>query len=206
MADPVPDGPCWTYLLDLDTDILEIYEPRCGLNFETESILGENVSLATRGSPAYYCKIHLSELQAMWRKDWITRHRVHAEELARVWKESIEKSLKGTCKKTLSFRDLYDATFSNRPEDGTRRRYPTRNTRANVGRATASKSNTQPSCCGSRAREAGACDSTFIHKRGLREGTIVKRPSSRRHCRPVNVSLARGAECWAVRRGWFDKK
>ena len=91
LTDSIPDGPCWTYLLNLDTDILEVYEPRCGLTAETEAN-EENNSLSTRDSPAYYCKMHLGELQAMWRKDWIMRHRMHAEELARLWSESTDRS------------------------------------------------------------------------------------------------------------------
>ena len=202
LTDSIPDGPCWTYLLNLDTDILEIYEPRCGLTAETEAN-EENNSLSTRDSPAYYCKMHLGELQAMWRKDWIMRHRMHAEELARLWSESTDRSPGGACKKTLSFRSIYDITF-NKTATGARGRYSRRNTRAN-SRRIVSTSSTQLTSGGSRVRKAGVSDSIYIHKRGLREGLIAKGPSTRRHCRPADVSLTKGAECWAVRQGWFDE-
>lgn len=128
LADPAG----WAYLLNLDANTIEVFESKSRHSFKDEPTV-QNVSAThAEDSPSYYCKIQLSELQAMWRKDWIRKHEVHVKALNQLWQERGKPTQETTNKAKLSFQDLYDISFNNRPPNGPKRRYPRRDVRQDI--------------------------------------------------------------------------
>ncbi|KAI0116490.1 hypothetical protein GGR51DRAFT_319527 [Nemania sp. FL0031] len=110
------DQPGWLYLIDLDKDTLEVYEFRD----YTPSKRAPSARLTTRslfrkspGEPqGYYIKLKLSEIQEMWRNDWISSHQVHAESLKRLWKRNALVLQHIPHADSISFPVLYGGDYS----------------------------------------------------------------------------------------------
>ncbi|KAI0016255.1 hypothetical protein F4780DRAFT_760203 [Xylariomycetidae sp. FL0641] len=85
----------WLYMLNLDDESLEVYEFRQS----SSSTLEPRATMATLlhdnplAPPGYYIKMAFSDLRAMWRSDWIAKHRTHEESLQELWQRSAHKLL-----------------------------------------------------------------------------------------------------------------
>ncbi|KAI0455120.1 hypothetical protein F5B21DRAFT_472946 [Xylaria acuta] len=86
------DQPGWLYLLNLDQETLEVYEFKDYKPPKFSPFTRLTVKSLYRKSPkkppGYYIKLKLSELQSMWRTEWITLHEIHADTLDRLWKRN----------------------------------------------------------------------------------------------------------------------
>lgn len=123
----------WVYLLNLDANTLEVFESQLGsCTLESEYNRRGRFALDRQGPPGYYCKLQLSELQAMWRQDWIEKHNMHAKAIRQLWQEVQKRAQETNTAGMPSFRYLYNMSFNNIPVDGSKRLVPRR--RAKVPR------------------------------------------------------------------------
>ncbi|KAI8630679.1 hypothetical protein F5Y19DRAFT_426035 [Xylariaceae sp. FL1651] len=143
------DRPGWLYLLDLDQETLEIYEfrdykPPKHFPFSrltTESLYKDSPNEA----PGYYIKLTLSELQAMWRSDWVAIHEAHADALSRLWIRNRMVLQTIPHADSIPFSVLYGSVFYGKSEDGTKARKSTRLTQARLTKAMAALNSRQSS-------------------------------------------------------------
>ncbi|KAI1498073.1 hypothetical protein F5X99DRAFT_394794 [Biscogniauxia marginata] len=129
------DAAEWLYLLDVDRKTLEVYDFKYLNNSEPNptmtTVLGSNAT----EPPGYYIKLELSELQAMWRNDWITRHQTHANTLRELWVNNLVHLRSVPRTNDLSFSVLYGSIFHGKTTDGKTKSWSTRMTRAKLARA-----------------------------------------------------------------------
>lgn len=117
-----PDQPGWLYLLNLDRDTLEVYQfhdykPDPESPFARLSV--EHLYEAYPDKPpGYYIKLGLSELQAIWRNEWITLHKTHADVLAQLWKHNLLLLQTVPHADSIPFAVLYGSAFCG--QEGTR--------------------------------------------------------------------------------------
>lgn len=138
------------YLLDLVQDTLEVYEFKDYTKHRFSPFSRLTVKslyrMAPHKPPGYYIKLGLSELQWMWRNDWITLHKIHTEALERLWRRN------ATVLKTviphadsIPFAMLYGSVYYGQDEDRMNPRESKRLTRAKLTEAMAILSRRQPS-------------------------------------------------------------
>ncbi|KAI1750216.1 hypothetical protein F4782DRAFT_257412 [Xylaria castorea] len=86
------DQPGWLYLLNLDQEMLEVYEFKNYKPHKYSPFARLTIKSLYRESPkkppGYYIKLKPSELQSMWRTEWNTVHEIHAETLGWLWKRN----------------------------------------------------------------------------------------------------------------------
>ncbi|KAI1130767.1 hypothetical protein F5Y10DRAFT_107913 [Nemania abortiva] len=84
----------WLYLLDLDQETLELYGFKDYTSQKFTPSARLTVKSLFRKSPhephGYYIKVKLSELQTMWRSEWLSLHAVHVGALKQLWKRNAE--------------------------------------------------------------------------------------------------------------------
>jgi hypothetical protein len=137
------------YLLNLDQETLEVYEfrdyrPRTSSPSARLTIksLYEN---SPDEPPGYYIKLKLSELQAMWRSDWIREHEIHADALARLWKHNATVLQTIPHADNVPFIVLYGSVFYGKGGDGKTSRRSRRLTQARLAEVLAVLNRRQPS-------------------------------------------------------------
>lgn len=116
------DQPGWLYLLNLDRETLEVYEfkdYKLDLDSPFARLSVECLYEASpEGPPGYYVKLQLSELQAIWRNEWIMLHKTHAEALAQLWKQNSLLLQTVPHADSIPFAVLYGSVFDG--QDGNR--------------------------------------------------------------------------------------
>ncbi|KAI0602442.1 hypothetical protein F4775DRAFT_588679 [Biscogniauxia sp. FL1348] len=129
------DPPEWLYLLDVDKETLEVYDFKDLGNSEPRKTMNSLVQHNVIDPPGYYIKLELSELHAMWRNDWITRHQTHANTLRELWMNNRAnlRSVRRVC--DLPFSVLYASVFYGKTSDSKVKRRSTRLTRAKLAEA-----------------------------------------------------------------------
>lgn len=79
-------------MLDIDRETLEVYEFKDYKLARTSPFERLTINALYRDSPnkppGYYIKLRLSELQTMWRNEWVALHRAHAKTLGLLWKRN----------------------------------------------------------------------------------------------------------------------
>ncbi|KAI1108512.1 hypothetical protein F5Y14DRAFT_82160 [Nemania sp. NC0429] len=143
------DQPGWLYLLDLVQDTLEVYEFKDYTKNRYSPFSRPTIKSLYRAypdkPPGYYIKLRISELESMWRSEWMTLHKVHTEALERLWRRNtiVLKSIPHA--DSLPFAMLYGSAHYG--QDGDRRGpyEAKRLTRARLKEAMAMLNRRQPS-------------------------------------------------------------
>ncbi|KAI1419518.1 hypothetical protein F5Y12DRAFT_720622 [Xylaria sp. FL1777] len=143
------DEPGWLYLLDLDQETLEIYEfqdyrsqrlpPFARLTIE--SLYQESPNKP----PGYYIKLKLSDLQTMWRSEWIRLHQIHAEALDRLWRRNARVLQTIPHADSIPFAVLYGSAYNGHDGSTTNLRGPRRLTHERLTEVVANLNRRQPS-------------------------------------------------------------
>ncbi|KAI5925915.1 hypothetical protein F4810DRAFT_726473 [Camillea tinctor] len=129
------DAPEWLYLLDMDKETLEVYEFKGLGDSEQRKHIKALVENNPIEPPGYYIKFELSELQAMWRSDWIARHRAHANTLRELWAKNLANIKRVRHVRDLPFSVLYASVFYGKTSNGKVKRRSTRMTKAKLAEA-----------------------------------------------------------------------
>jgi hypothetical protein len=157
MVRPIPCRECLRadlltvrlYLLNLDQETLEVYEfkdysphrfsPFARLT--TKRLYQESPN----APPGYYIKLKLSELQAMWRSDWVEVHEDHAKALDKLWRQNALALRTIPHADNIPFAVLYGSVFYGKEGNGTHTRRSRRLTQARLEEVMAVLSRRHPS-------------------------------------------------------------
>ncbi|KAI0539211.1 hypothetical protein GGR58DRAFT_260299 [Xylaria digitata] len=112
----------WLYSLNLDQETLEVYEfvdnrpygPPPFARLKIKSLYKKSPNKP----PGYYIKLKLSELQLMWKNQWITLHEDHAEVLRKLWKQNKAVLQTVPHADSVPFAVLYGSVFDGYDGDG----------------------------------------------------------------------------------------
>ncbi|KAI1494278.1 hypothetical protein F5X96DRAFT_665966 [Biscogniauxia mediterranea] len=129
------NSPEWLYLLDVDSETLEVYEFKDLGNSEPRKTMKSLLEHYAIEPPGYYIRFELSELHAMGRNDWITRHQTHANNLRELWVENIANLQGVRLVNDLPFSVLYASVFYGKTSNSKVKRRPTRMTMAKLAEA-----------------------------------------------------------------------
>ncbi|KAJ8133360.1 hypothetical protein O1611_g256 [Lasiodiplodia mahajangana] len=143
------DEPEWLYLIDLDNETLEVYEFRDyrppkhipSARLTTKSLFRKS----PENPQGYYIKVKLSELQTMWRSEWLSLHEVHAETLKQLWKRNASVLQTIPHADNISFPVLYGGDSYGRHANRTDLPRSRRLTRTNLTEAMAALNRRKPS-------------------------------------------------------------
>ncbi|RYC59299.1 hypothetical protein CHU98_g6904 [Xylaria longipes] len=115
-----------------DQEMLEVYEFKNYKPHKSSPFARLTIKSLYRESPkkppGYYIKLKLSELESMWRTEWITLHEIHAETLDRLWKRNATVFQTIPHADTIPFAVLYGNISHGQHENGmnlSRSRRPT---------------------------------------------------------------------------------
>ncbi|KAI3328117.1 hypothetical protein HD806DRAFT_485126 [Xylariaceae sp. AK1471] len=143
------DRPGWLYLLNLDQETLEVYEFKDYKLHKSYPFARLTIKSLYEKSPdeppGYYIKLKLSELQAMWRSDWITEHEIHADALDRLWRRNATVLQTTPHADNLPFAVLYGSVFYRKDINEKNSRRSRRLTQARLTEVLAALNRRQPS-------------------------------------------------------------
>ncbi|CAJ2510895.1 Uu.00g065200.m01.CDS01 [Anthostomella pinea] len=148
------DAPGWLYMLDMDEDTLEVYESKNYKSNEPRLTIETLQRRRPSAPPGYYIEMKISELQAMWKKEWIATHQKHATDLADLWELNEAQLQQVPHADNLPFAVLYGSAFGGNTADGMERRRPMRLTGARIQEVMAMVQRGRPSKLRKPARPA----------------------------------------------------